>query len=305
MQIKNLVSDYYLSYDFKHLREETKKQYQYFLGVMLSTEIDGKPLSKSDATKLPTKHSKLAYNMWCEKGIHMANHIMSVTRVIFNHGVREELCIINPFTCVRKRTVERRKTVWTKEDVQMFLNTAYKDFSTRNLGLIGHMAYSWCQRLGDMRLLEWTAIDFDNQTVHIEQSKRKADVYLPIEDDLFAMLRQQENDFGFQKYVAPRPKAIKGEYRPYTLTKLPIFARKLMKDAGLSDELRLSDLRRTGTTEMVDAGVGIGQIMAVTGHSNPSSVKPYMKNTLTSANFALTQRKNHGKSILTADKESV
>ena len=78
-----------------------------------------------------------------------------------------------------------------------------------------------------------------------------------------------------------------------------------MKSAGLSDELRLSDLRRTGTTEMVDAGVGIGQIMAVTGHSNPSSVKPYMKNTLTSANFALTERKNHAKSISTADKESV
>ena len=305
MQLKNLVDDYYLSYDFKHLREETKKQYQYFLNVMLGTKIDDKPLYKSDATKLSTKHAKISYNMWCERGVHMANHIMSVTRVVFNHGVREELCIVNPFTCIRKRTVERRKTVWTKEDMHKFLDVAYRDFSTRNLGLIGHMAYEWCQRLGDMRLLEWSAIDFNKQTVHIEQSKRKADVYLPIEDDLFDMLRQQEQDFGFQKHVAPRPKPIKGVYRPYTLTKLPIYGRKLMKSAGLSDELRLSDLRRTGTTEMVDAGVGIGQIMAVTGHSNPSSVKPYMKNTLTSANFALTERKNHAKSISTADKESV
>ena len=305
MQLKNLVNDYYLSFDFKNLREETKKQYQYFLNVMLDTEIDGKPLRKCDYTKLPTRYAKTAYNIWCDKGIPMANHVMSVTRVVFNHGVREELCTLNPFSSVRKRVSERRKVVWTKEDVQKFLDTAYSDFNTRNLGLIGHMAYAWCQRLGDMRLLEWSTIDFDKQTVHIEQSKRKADVYLPIDDDLFEMLQQQNQDFGFQKYVAPRPKAIKGEYRPYSLHKLPVFARKLMQQAGLSDELRLSDLRRTGTTEMVDAGVGIGQIMSVTGHSNPNSVKPYMKNTLISANFALTERKKHSTSITNADKESV
>jgi hypothetical protein len=43
---------------------------------------------------------------------------------------------------------------------------------------------------------------------------------------------------------------------------------------------------------MVDAGVSMGNIMSVTGHANPQSVKPYMKNTYTSANLALTQRKN-------------
>ena len=64
-----------------------------------------------------------------------------------------------------------------------------------------------------------------------------------------------------------------------------------MDAAGLPPELRLSDLRRTGTTEMVEAGVGIGQIMSVTGHANPQSVKPYMKNTYKSAELALTARK--------------
>ena len=73
--------------------------------------------------------------------------------------------------------------------------------------------------------------------------------------------------------------------------KLPLHARKLMEEAGLSKDLRLSDLRRTGVTEMVDADVGIGQIMSVTGNANPQSVKPYLKNTYTSANNALTARK--------------
>lgn len=66
-----------------------------------------------------------------------------------------------------------------------------------------------------------------------------------------------------------------------------------MRLAGLSEDIRLMDLRRTGTTEMVEAGVGMAQIMSVTGHSNPQSVKPYMKNTFASADYALTAREMH------------
>ena len=44
MKLHKLVQDYYSSFDFKQLRDETKKQYQYFLGVMLNTEVEGKPL---------------------------------------------------------------------------------------------------------------------------------------------------------------------------------------------------------------------------------------------------------------------
>ena len=290
MRLTNLVEDYYSSYDYRNLREETKVQYKYFLNVMLNTQVEGKSLCQIKCDKITTRQAKNAYNEWCEKGVHMANHIMSVTRIAFNHGLRMELCLTNPFANIRRRTVERRKVVWGRVDVQKLLTLAYSDFSTRNIGLIAHMAYEWCQRLGDMRLLTWDNIDFETQTVHIEQSKRHADVHLPISDDLFDMLKQQEEDFGFQQYVAPRPKAIKGEYRPYSLQKLPLHGRTLMDAAGLPKELRLADLRRTGVTEMVEAGVGMGQIMSVTGHSNPDSVKPYMKNTLKSAELALTTR---------------
>jgi len=272
---------------------------------MKNTQVEGKALCQYNVDKITTKMAKTSYNEWCEKGISMANHVMSTTRVVFNHGLREELCLLNPFANVRRRTSERRKTVWSREDVQKLLSVAYSDFSTRNIGLIAQMAYEWCQRLGDMRMLTWDNIDFDAQTVSIEQSKRRAEVFLPISDDLFVMLIQQREDFGFQPYVAPRPYAIRGEYRPYTIHKLPLFGRELMERAGLPKDLRLSDLRRTGTTEMVEAGVGIGQIMSVTGHANPQSVKPYIKNTLKSADYALTQRKMHDKSITSAAKESV
>jgi integrase len=304
MKLTKLVDDYYSSYDYRNLRDETKAHYKYLLDVMLNTKVEGKSLCQQNCKNLQTRTAKVAYNEWCEKGLSMANHLLSATRIVFNHGLRMEICMVNPFANVRKRPVDRRKTVWSRDEVQKFLTAAYSDFSTRNIGLIAHMAYEWCQRLGDMRLLTWDAIDFDAQTVYIKQSKRKAEVHLPIEDDLFDMLKQQNEDFGFQEYVAPRPKPIRGAFIPYSLQKLPLHGRKLMYEAGLSSELRLSDLRRTGTTEMVEAGVGMAQIMSVTGHANPSSVKPYLKNTLSSANSALTARKSHGISIASAAKES-
>jgi integrase len=110
------------------------------------------------------------------------------------------------------------------------------------------------------------------------------------------MLVQQKEDFGFQEYVAPYFKPQNGVYSPYKLDRLSRHAREAITLAGLPNTLRIADLRRTGTTEMVEAGVTMGQIMAVTGHASPNSVKPYMKNTYTSAENALTARKNHVKS---------
>jgi len=310
MKVDDLLNEYYLSFEYNNLRQETKVQYKYFLGIVSSTSVvDGRKLGSYKLSSLTTKLAKLSYNKWCERGVSFANHLMSVVRVLLNYGINMEHCNMNPFSNIKKRVTKSRKVVWTKEDVIRFLDTCYSDFNTRSIGLIAHMAYEWCQRIGDMRLLEWSNLDLDAKRMQIEQSKRRAQVFLPISDELHEMLVQQQNDYGFQKYVAPRPRAYKGSYKPYSLTKLPLLARKAMDSAGLSKELRLSDLRRTGTVEMVDAGVSMGNIMSVTGHANPQSVKPYMKNTFTSANLALQARKNltheksYGTSMLSADKE--
>ena len=294
LTLKNLIKEYYLSFEFKSLRDETKQQYQYFLSVLLDTMLpdQDKKLGNITINNITTLMAKHAYNDWCNRGVHLANHVMSVARVVFNYGINMEKIGQNPFSNVKKRTPDVRKKVWTKEHVTNFLDVAYSDFNTRSIGLIAHMAYDWCQRLGDMRLLQWSNLDLSEQRMHIEQSKRRAEVFLPISDGLGEMLVQQKKDFGFQPYVAPRVRPVGGKYMPYSLYRLPRVARKVMRDANIPDELRLSDLRRTGTVEMVDAGVSMCNIMSVTGHANPQSVKPYMKNTYTSANLALTQRKN-------------
>ena len=133
-------------------------------------------------------------------------------------------------------------------------------------------------------------IDLRNRKLTLEQSKRRADVTLPISEELCIMLNAQRNDFGFQEYVAPHPRPMNGTYQPYAMERLSKVGRRVMRLAKLPEELRMMDLRRTGVTQMIEADVSIGQIMSVTGHGHVSSVKPYIKNTYASANNALTQR---------------
>lgn len=289
--VSDLVQMYYSSNDFSMLRDRSKKDYRYFLSILIDDFGDAK---YEDVTSKQAKH---AYEEWVKRGISFANHVCAVSSIVYRYGIEMEYVKQNPFANIKRKTPKQRKVVWTEGDIQKFLDTAYGDFRYRNIGLIIHMAYEWCQRLGDMRVLTWEHIDFDNKRLYLEQSKRRAQVTLPISDDLCDMLSQQEQDFGFQQYVAPRPMPVGGSYHPYSMDRLSKAGRAVMREAGLSEELRLMDLRRTGTTEMVEAGVGIAQIMSVTGHANPQSVKPYMKNTFASANYALTTRKMHDISI--------
>ena len=287
--VNQIVNAYTESWDFAQLRDKTQTDYRYFMR-QLSEDIGNRKYKS-----VTLKDAKQIYNKWLNRGITFANHACSVSSRLFTYAVQFDDEPFNPFSHIRRKSPIQRKVVWTRTDVTKFLDTAYAEFDTRNIGLIVQMAYEWVQRLGDMRLLEWTSIK--NRQVHIKQSKRRAEVFLPISEELFDMLEQQRKDFGFQRYICPQIKPVQGEFLPYSLYGLSKKGRDVMRKAELSDELRLMDIRRTGTTEMVDAGVSLGQIMSVTGHTNPSSVKPYMKNTFTSANNALTTRSEHVKSV--------
>ena len=290
MKLNILIKKYYSSNDFNMLRDKSKQDYKYFLNIL------SKEFGSQTCEQITSKQAKHSYEEWVKRGITFANYLCTCSSRVFRYGIDMEYVTNNPFGNIKRKTPIQRKVVWTRENIKQFLDACYSDFDYRNIGLIVQMAYEWCQRIGDMRLLKWNSFDFDSQKLHLEQSKKRAEVFLPISDNLFEMLQQQKEEFGFQEYVAPRVKPIGGVYEPYGLTYLSKMGRKAITMANLPSELRLMDIRRTGTTEMVEAGVPMGQIMSVTGHTNPQSVKHYMKNTFESANNALTTRNMYGKS---------
>ena len=297
-KLSQLIYLYKQSNDYNMLREETKKDYTYFLKVLVDS------LGDRRIVDVTTKLAKHNYEEWVKRGVSFANHTCTICSRLFRYGIQMEHIVLNPFGNIKRKQTLQRKVVWTRDQVLHFLDVAYSDFEYRNIGLIIQMAYEWCQRIGDMRMLTWDSVNLDTAILSLEQSKRRAQVFLPISDDLKEMLTEQHNDFGFQPYVAPRPRPVSGAYEPYSLDRMSKAGRVVMRLAELPEELRLMDLRRTGTTEMVESGVPLPQIMSVTGHTNPQSVKPYMKNTYTSANNALTTRINHVKSTVSVNIES-
>ena len=292
--LHNLV-DYYLhSPQFLALRGRTQKDYEYSLGRAMQTQITPtKTLGDIKLNNLGVSECKMAYQQWVTKGGRMANVMAMVTSLVLNIGEELELIVRNPMRSVKKMVEGQRKVMWSTNQVRAFLDTAYGEYKWRSIGLIVHMAYEFAQRIGDMRCLKWDNINFETQRLDLEQSKKRAEVHLPIEDNLFSMLQKQHEDFSFQEYVAPHPQPRSGTYKIYHLNEVSRMVNQVKQSAGLPKELTAMDMRRTAITEMVEAGVDTTQIMAVSGHNSPNSMKPYIKHTFNSANNALSKRESY------------
>lgn len=279
------VSDHYMrSDDYTSLTSNSRKQYATDIRNILSAVPKGK------MSKITAPLANRAYSSWLEDGVRIANRRAAVASVLFNYAIAHGWTQFNPFAHVKRKTLPPRKVLWTHDNVLVFLEKCYSEFETRNVGLIAQMAYSWAQRIGDMRKLQWSSLDLTLNTLNLTQSKRKASVHLPVDVHLSATLKQQHLDFGFQEYVAPNPTPKRGRYVPYSDSNLSHIAREIIDAAGLPKELCLMDLRRTAVTEMIEAGVDQFSIMAVSGHANPASVMPYKVNTLKTASKALQLR---------------
>lgn len=290
VKLQDLINEYYASLDYRSLSKASQYDYKYCINTLLATTVRGKAVSKMYIQSMDSPRAQACYNGWAERGVPFANHTHAVASKLYNFAIQLGYTEVNPFSKVSKRTHKARKVVWTRDHINLFLDTAYSRFKWRSVGLIVQMAYEWCQRLGDMANLTWDLYDAQARVLYLEQSKRRAKVELPTTDSLHEMLMQQKGDVDFQQYVAPVCLDRKIVARTYTKHQLSKVARDIIKAAGLPDELQIMDMRRTGIVEMVDAGVSFSQIQSISGHANPQSMKPYLKNTLTSAKQASAMR---------------
>jgi integrase len=288
--VNDVVSFYLTSRAFSDLAPKSQKDYTYHLDKVCVTKVEGRALGDYLVRNLRSRHTNQAYQIWLASGVYTANYRKAVLSAAWKHGMRHDVMDNDPIRLVKMTATKPRKVKWTRDQVKQFLNTAYSDYKFRSIGLIVHMAYEWAQRIGDMRVLTWDKLDLDAQRIDLTQSKRGADVHLPITDSLTQMLIKQKEDFGFQQYVAPMPTPTIGYYPPYPIDRIDGAINAVKDAAGLPDNLTAMDLRRTAITEMIEAGVDLAGVMQVSGHKSPNSVSPYMVNTFTGASTALQKR---------------
>lgn len=290
-KVADLVKAYKNNITFTKLSVKAKHDYLYYLQGWKDSKANGIALYNCKLGDLITPHCQKIYEQHAEHSVSLANHTLAVYRLMFNFAIRHGYITHNPFSKVLRRADKPRRTVWTREDVMAFMNTAYSKHKWRSVGLIVQMGYEYGQRMGDMRKLTWNDIDLETGVLKLEQSKRRARVSIPTSKGLLTMLRQQHAEMGWQQYIAPSNNPDrKGGLFPYSLFNLSRVAKQIMIEAELPEDLRVQDLRRTAITEMIEVGIPITNIMAVSGHATPQSLTPYIKNTLRSATVAQEMR---------------
>ncbi len=289
--VQEIVDFYRHSKVFLRLSRRSQGDYEVNLRDACNTIVANKRLGDYRNGKVKVATLTSAYETWLETGIATANRRKAVLSAAWKHSMRYDVMIHNPIALVKTVSSQPRRVKWERDHIRRFLDVAYSDFRWRSIGLLVHMSYDWGQRVGDMRMLKWDRLNLQECRLDLTQSKRNAEVHLPISESLCAMLRQQKEDFdGLSEYVAPRVRPKAGRYSPYIDSEVSVLVNEVLDEADLPRELCAMDLRRTAVTEMMEGGVDLAGIMQVTGHKNIASVKPYMVNTYTGATKALAAR---------------
>ena len=290
--LRQVLAHYYKTGQFNSLSLHTQKTYTYGYNKICVTKMFGRELGDITLKYLTPTHCTELYETWAKQvSVDNANQLSRIFSVLINFCISLGLMNKNPMSMVKKRSHEPRSVVWTREQVELFIDTAFSQFKYRNIGLLALLCYEWGQRPVDIRLLKWSSIDFDNKMVTIKQTKRGATVQLPLEDKIEQLLLQQNDDWAFQDYVLPYQRPSDGAYSVIEHLKVSALANEVKTLCDLPKELQMGDLRKTAITELIRSGVDQLAIMSVTGHRNVQSLNPYNKHNFNTAKSALEMRR--------------
>jgi integrase len=288
-KIKDVILYYLKSKQFIALAHSSQEKYEAELNKIGQSSLGNVPLDK-----LTAKICSESYEGWVSAiSVAKANERTRLISVVINYAKSLDLISDNPMGKVKKLKHEPFTPIWTQAQVELFIDTAFTKFEWRNVGLLVMMCYEWAQRPTDITHLEWTSLDLAKGQIKLKQSKRGAEVHLPIAGNLLDLLKQQQDDWGFQKLVVPNHRVSDNSYVPLNPSTFGPILREIKQACGLPEELKVGHLRKTAITEFVAAGVDSTGIMQVTGHKNLSSLNPYMKHTYEGAKTAQASRKGY------------
>ena len=279
---------------FNYLSSNTRRTYEYVLRAICDSKLFSRSLGEITLKYLTPAHCSELSEGWV-RGVSVdnANQKARVFSVLMNYCISIGLIDKNPMSRIKKRKHTPKSIIWTKDQVELFLETAFSKFKYRNIGLLAMMCYEWGQRPTDIMHLKWENLDFKTKSATIKQSKRGATVQLPIDDEMENYLQQQHADWKFkgQEYVIPHQNPSDGCYRPLSPVQVSTLCKEVKALCGLPMDLQIGYLRKTAIVEMIGSGVDQLAIMSVTGHQNVQSLNPYNKHNYDTAKAALDMRR--------------
>ena len=278
--LSSLVDAYVASSRFDSLGESSKRNYKSIIDKVASlTDFH-------DISCVKVKDAEALYSMLLGSvSISYANSCIKVLSTVWEAGIYLELASLNPFSGIKLKQAPERDVSWTPDQVTQFINTADAN-GIPSIGTIALMAYELCQRPIDCRNFCWSR--YVDGTFFITQAKTGAEVQIPATP----VLAERINNIAMGSNCKPD-----GVIAPYEKTGNAYSERLYRKKAelirslaGLPNELKLADLRRSGATLLGNSGCTEDEIRSVTGHKSRQVVSRYVLPTNTMAQSAQRKR---------------
>ena len=283
-----MIADYKATSRWRRLADNSVRAYKAAFDTILPMRIIGtKPLGNTAVQAIRPIHAEAIYAHLCDNNaLATANLYISVMRSLFSAANKLELVEHNPFTAVMLLPAPERDVSWSPDNIERFIMTS-DAHGIKSIGTLALIAYDLCQRPIDCRLMTWS--NYKDGLFSFNQQKTGTLIEMDASPALQARLAD------IQSNRAPDTAIVlyEGTSKPFSERLYRKKVQLIRSAAGLPDDLKLSDLRRSGASELGDANCTEDQIRSVTGHKSRQVVSTYVKTSLRMARAAQSKRRNN------------
>ena len=295
--VAGLINQYRQTNKYKTLAVSSKRNYNHYFNTVLPICIGNSNTAFKDmlTANVTVKHAEKLQQQVEELISYTTSfQVINKLSVVWNRGIKLGLARSNPFAEMGLSKPPPRQQKWTDEQFADFIVHCDKvggsglvnpkdSWSTVGTHVI--LCMHLAQRAGDMRTLTWSNLN-DSGLLTFTQKKTGKPMVMPVTKLIEARL-QLHPPAAHTDVILRNPNT----NEPYTADNLRRRFRTLAREMGLPDDIQVMDARRTAATNAANAGATEAEIMALTGHTRPETLREiYQLRTVTQLNNLNSKR---------------
>lgn len=277
--VAGLINQYRQTNKYKTLAVSSKRNYNHYFDTVLPICIGNSNTAFKHmlTANVTVKHAeKLQQQVEQLISYPTSFQIVNKLSVVWNRGIKLGLARSNPFAEMGLSKPPPRQQKWTDEQFADFIAHCDKvggsglrnpkdSWSTVGTHVI--LCMHLAQRTGDMSTLTWSNLN-DTGLFSFTQKKTGKAMVMPSTQLIEARLKLHP-PVAHTDVILRNPNTD----GPYTSDNLRRRFRTLAREMGLPDDIQVMDLRRTAATNAADNGATEAEIMALTGHTRPETLR--------------------------------
>ncbi|MDP2060724.1 MAG: tyrosine-type recombinase/integrase, partial [Flavobacteriaceae bacterium] len=133
------------------------------------------------------------------------------------------------------------------------------------------LGYGAGLRVGELVVLEWRDILFEEHKIHIKNAKGKKDRMVMLPQSIVSFLAYYKTLYKPNRYL------FEGQFagEPYSTTSVQTIMRKAVQRAGLTKKATVHTLRHSFATHLLEQGTDVRYIQKLLGHSSIKTTMTY------------------------------